>query len=781
VTGSPRGPRGRRLLLAAAVVALAVAGVFVGRRGAGPPPPAPEGQVAAGGTPRYADPGSCATCHADQARTYALTGMGRSFRTVDLAADAASSASLPGVSRRATFDHPMSDRAYAVDTRDGRLVQRRQQTGPGGAAVNVVEAAADYVIGSGNHARTFAQRAPDGRLFQLPLSWYAERGGHWAMSPGYDRPTHLDFRRVVDDGCMSCHNGYPLEPVRDDGTGPKYPAAMPQGIDCQRCHGPGQRHVDAMTAGDVEAGRRAIVNPAHLDRDRQLEVCYQCHLEPTSSPLPFQLHRVGSTAPRYLPGTPLADTFLFFDHAPAPPGRPDPHADKFEIAGAAYRLAKSACFAGSAMTCTTCHDPHDVPRGEAAVDHYRAACESCHRGTHAAGTPRVAGAGPRETCVDCHMPKRRTDDAVHVVMTDHYIQRVRPPRDLTAPLTEAATLAASHYQGEVALYYPRELPATPENERYLALAQVQQGANLTAGLARLERAIAQQPDAPVEFVYELARAHAKAGHPADTLRWAEAAIARDASYAPAWKELGGAATALGQWDRAHDALQRAVTLRPSDTHALADLGNVLLRRGQIPEAIATLRRALAADASLPQGHNTLGLAALAAGDAGLADEQFRAAIRLRPDDADAHANRGNLLAGRRAYPEALTHFEQAVRYAPQSAAAHHGYGLVLALSQRPGPALDALRRAARLQPGRERIHTDIADVLAGLGRLDEALGEYRLAVQTNAADFEAHLGIAELLMGRGRRAEALPHLQAAAGSPEPAVRDAARQHLSAIR
>ena len=37
-----------------------------------------------------------------------------------------------------------------------------------------------------------------------------------------------------------------------------------------------------------------------------------------------------------------------------------------------------------------------------------------------------------ENCLDCHMPKRRTDDAVHVIMTDHYIQRCRPARDLLA-------------------------------------------------------------------------------------------------------------------------------------------------------------------------------------------------------------------------------------------------------------------------------------------------------------------------------------------------------------
>jgi hypothetical protein len=32
--------------------------------------------------------------------------------------------------------------------------------------------------------------------------------------------------------------------------------------------------------------RAAILNPARLDPERQLEICMQCHLEPTSQPLP---------------------------------------------------------------------------------------------------------------------------------------------------------------------------------------------------------------------------------------------------------------------------------------------------------------------------------------------------------------------------------------------------------------------------------------------------------------------------------------------------------------
>jgi predicted CXXCH cytochrome family protein len=88
------------------------------------------------------------------------------------------------------------------------------------------------------------------------------------------------------------------------------------------------------------------------------------------------------------------------------------------------------------MTCTTCHDPHDIPRGEAATQHYIAACRSCH-GSDFDGQVAAGRHTAEKDCLACHMPKRRTDDVVNVVMTDHYIQRRKPGRDLLAPLKEA--------------------------------------------------------------------------------------------------------------------------------------------------------------------------------------------------------------------------------------------------------------------------------------------------------------------------------------------------------
>jgi tetratricopeptide (TPR) repeat protein len=695
----------------------------------------------------YADPAICSSCHSEIARTYSQTGMGRSFSKVR-SGDA-------DVTTRGSVYHTASDRHYAMVERDGRLYQRRHQIDFGGRETNVLELEAHYVIGSGNHARTFVHRTASGRLVQLPVSWYAERvrlraaapsasarQGFWEMSPGYDRPAHLDFRRVIDAGCISCHNGYPRAPVEDDREGPRFGDSLPGGIDCQRCHGPGQRHIDAMARNDVDAARRAIVNPSTLDRDRQLDTCLQCHLESTSSPLPFQIRRAEHPPFSYTPGKPLSDYFIHFDHAPG-----SGHDDKFEIASGAYRLRKSACFQRSEMTCGTCHNPHDIPRGPKAVEHYVAVCESCHNAVHRGGAPRVRGVNADATCMDCHMPKRRAEDAVHVVMTDHYIQRRKPPRDLLADRTEAENAKRGDYRGEVVLYYPQKLPSTSDNELYQAVAQVQQRSNLTAGIRRLQQAIETHRPTRADFYYELGRAHSMAGDLDAAIRWCREALRRDSSFIPALKELASAATTKGELIEAAQALEKAVALRPEDANAFADLGSVYLRQGRLDDAQRILTRALALDPTMPLANNMMGLAALRKGMPDTAETHFREAVRMQPDLAEAHNNLGNVLAGRRAYPEATHHFEQAIRSDPKYVDAHHSLGVVLALTGAHVEAIAALRAAIALAD-RPQVRVDLADVLAAVGRVNEAAREYEIAAK--ATDPEVRAAAQAGLRGLGR-------------------------------
>src|SRR5258706_6040576 len=189
----------------------------------------------------YVDPGSCARCHREIAENYARTGMGRSFRSVG------PNTALPGFDGTRFTNAPSCQRFTSILRGNDHYVRRSQ------SGANTLEVRADYVLGSGDHARSYLRRSVDNRLLEFPVSWYAENGGHWEMSPAYDRPGHQGFSREVNYRCMFCHNGYPAIEGRaaEWFGGTEFPKVLPEGIDCQRCHGPGGAHVAAATRGQT--------------------------------------------------------------------------------------------------------------------------------------------------------------------------------------------------------------------------------------------------------------------------------------------------------------------------------------------------------------------------------------------------------------------------------------------------------------------------------------------------------------------------------------------------
>jgi hypothetical protein len=63
------------------------------------------------------------------------------------------------------------------------------------------------------------------------------------MSPGFDRPAHPGFRRTISAECLFCYNAYPALTQDRRGEEAVFPSALPEGIDCQRCHGACGGHV----------------------------------------------------------------------------------------------------------------------------------------------------------------------------------------------------------------------------------------------------------------------------------------------------------------------------------------------------------------------------------------------------------------------------------------------------------------------------------------------------------------------------------------------------------
>jgi len=631
----------------------------------------------------YVDSRLCAQCHAYIYAAYQRTGMARSFYRP------APGNTVEDYSLNNKYYHPASDTHFTMVARNGKSYQRRYQVGFRGEQTNVDEKEINFVIGSGNHVRTYLHRTSAGALLELPLAWYAEKGGHWAMNPGYDKSDQPNSRRKINYECMFCHNAYPNIPAGHDQlrSEPLFTGALPEGIDCQRCHGPGRRHIQAAQDRGVtrDTIAKAIVNPARLTPTRQMEVCMQCHLETDSMPFPHAILKYDRGPFSYQPGEPLGNFMLFFDHASAP------REDRFQIVSSVYRLEMSACFRKSngALQCTTCHDPHGISEGREA-----AACLRCHATT----IQQEVASGrhtPLTSCIECHMPKRRTSDVVHAVMTDHYIQRRRPAGDLLAEVQEPNG-PATVFHGEVLPYYPKPFDRTTENELYLALAQVRENNNSEVGIARFAAAVAKYRPAQPEFYIELADAWLSRGNSQKAIPLYEEAVRRKPDSLAGLLGLGRAMEETGQPGGAVEAFQRATRAAPDDAISWRELGQIYVKQGKRAEAATALEKSLQLDNESQEAHYALGLAwSQPAGDPARAETSFREAIRLAPDYPEAHMNLAILIFQSQRADEADYHFQRALRYRPNYPLAHLNYALMLQKLNRASEAALHLKQAGR--------------------------------------------------------------------------------------
>ncbi|MFZ0037076.1 MAG: ammonia-forming cytochrome c nitrite reductase subunit c552 [Candidatus Acidiferrales bacterium] len=240
----------------------------------------------------------------------------------------------------------------------------------------------DIVTGSGEKGQTYLYWRGN-QLFQLPVSYWTELNG-WFASPGYAEGV-ANFDRPIVPTCLECHATY-FESIASQQAENYYKKTNSVlGISCERCHGPGRKHVESerLKRATVSSGTHSIVNPAGLPRDRRIEVCAQCH-GGIGQPL--------APAFSYVPGEQLENYIKL----------PRPDADaRVDVHGNQVALTqRSRCYQNSQMTCTTCHEVHEPERAAAS---YSVKCLQCHKDSDCGEFVKL-GAKIRENCIDCHMP-----------------------------------------------------------------------------------------------------------------------------------------------------------------------------------------------------------------------------------------------------------------------------------------------------------------------------------------------------------------------------------------
>lgn len=644
-----------------------------------------EGQripVTVGAAPGYVPDAACQSCHALLYDDYQHVGMSHS--TFRLSAD-----NLIEDFDNSHFYHEASDRHYEMVQRDGAFFQRRYQLDANGTRINEIEASVDLVIGSGNTVRTYATRNRAGEFFQLPLSWYTQTG-RWAMSPGFDRPDHGGFMRQVKRECLFCHNAYPEQPAGTDQLGQPFafPQTLPDGIGCQRCHGPGAEHL--RVAYDPDSGlsalRSSIVNPERLTPKLRDDVCYQCHLQPSANPSSF-MRIVGRGDYSYQPGEPLEDYVIIVDYQDKEKQR-----ERFEINHHPYRLRQSPCYLESdgTMSCLTCHDPHRKPRPEEKTAYYRNQCLTCHELVDCRAPKKEPHGGD---CVGCHMPKHRTEDVIEIAVTDHLIQRNPPREEFLAPRKELdrRRLGPAHP------YFQEHVADESTLAFHMSLLDIRQKhvRNLKALREQIEET---DPDEIEPYLY-LARIQRFLDQYEDAETTYRIALEKNPNVVGIHTGLALVLTRQKRYEEAADAARQAVTLNPASADAYHLLGVALQSLGRTREAGPMFQRVLQLRPYHNDARSNLAKCYEAIGDLPNAIKEHTAVIALNPLDIPAYVDLATILVVLKRQDEALERVRHGIAINPEAFRLHETLGLILALTGQYEQALQSAKKARELGAG----------------------------------------------------------------------------------
>jgi len=349
---------------------------------------------------------TCASCHKEIYDSFMETGMGKSLHYATKTKSAAHFDQHTAVydSINDFYYKPFwrgTDSLFILEYRlenEDTIYKRTQQV--------------RYIIGSGQHTNSHLYEE-NGYVYQAPITFYTQKG-IWDLAPGFEGGFSSRFNRIIGLECMSCHNSLPNFA---EGSENKY-HEIPLGISCERCHGPGEVHVQEKLAGIlVDTATQvdySIVNPSKLPtRGLQMSVCQRCHLQGVA------ILKEGKNFDDFRPAMNLhtvMDVFL---------PEFDGNETQFIMASQAHRLTKSACYKNSNMTCLSCHNPH-VSVTKTPAKTFNRACEGCHQQQTCTIDLSERKQSNNNNCASCHMPVSGSIDIPHVTIHDHYIRRPIP-------------------------------------------------------------------------------------------------------------------------------------------------------------------------------------------------------------------------------------------------------------------------------------------------------------------------------------------------------------------
>ncbi|HXT69154.1 MAG TPA: cytochrome c3 family protein [Vicinamibacterales bacterium] len=532
----------------------------------------------------------------------------------------------------------------------------------------------EFTLGS-RRVQHYIARLADGRLVVLPPSWDVERRTWFhnleIVSPDAQAVHPI---QVWNSQCFGCHvsgatKGFDLSRGTYDTKWIDF------GTGCERCHGPGEAHVNRMSASSSPSDL-GIISPARLSPERSTMVCAQCH----------SMRDI--TVADFTAGSDYFDHFTpVLEYAQPSSADPAYWADgrPRRFSNDAIGFWQSRCYLQGGATCTTCHTDAHVPnvdRNPQLSKESNTTCTKCHAAVAEAGTRHTHHAAGSEgsACAACHMP--RTVISLRSRMPDHTISVPAPENTVRHDIPNACNECHQSRDAAWASQLLAEWFPGGRRQRLVARADAfsaarRQDASAVEGLIKIATDEGHPPLARANALGHLRRfpgprseTYLSAGLSSDhaAIRLTAALGLGEAGFTSGGivpvlvnalgdsakvVRIGAALSLMNQRvtslegpsgvlfeEAKRDYVLRA-TLLSDDARVLFDVGKFHLMNQDSVSAVRTLTASLSLDPALHAGRYFLGLALLASGRTAEARAQLS---RIPKDDAYSAAAQ-KVLAG----------------------------------------------------------------------------------------------------------------------------------------
>ena len=202
-----------------------------------------------------------------------------------------------------------------------------------------------------------------------------------------------------------------------------------------------------------------------------------------------------------------------------------------------------------------------------------------------------------------------------------------------------------------------------------------QSKNVKEAIAHFQHAISLGLDS-FAVHFRAAICFEKLGGYHDALRSIKKAIMIDSSNSDAFNQLGAIYLSLREWESAKPCFEKALELSESGV-SLSNLAVTQMMLGEPEKAIDAIKRAIQIDPTDANAHNTLGTIYMETGAILKALEEFRLAVKYRPDFAEALSHIGGALLRLRRTKEAVQAYEKALSVNPHDPEFHNNRNLAL--------------------------------------------------------------------------------------------------------